>query len=69
VRSKQRNLDIDLGLAVLCIITPPGVSWTMRDIADICGCTKTEIETIQRSASRKFLRVAKARHLYEFLQD
>ena len=69
MKNVERDHNIDLGLTVLCVISPPGVTWTLRDLAEICGCSKAEIETIQRTALRKFMRVARAQYLQDFLQN
>lgn len=69
MKDPDGELQIDLALSVLCAITPRDVCWTMRDMAEICGCTLSKIETIQRRATNKFRRAAKARHMQDYLQD
>jgi len=49
----QRLNDIDLGLTVLCAITPPGHEWSQYDIAEICDCSRSLIYQIERRAMRK----------------
>ena len=45
--------SIDLGLAVLAAVMRRGDSLTCRDIADVCECSKSLIQQIEKSALRK----------------
>ena len=63
------EFEIELALSVICVISPRGFVWTIRDIAEICGCTKSKIECIQIRASKKFALAAKARDLQDFLEE
>ena len=45
--------DIDAALAVLEIITPPGHTWSQREIAEICGVSHTYIYAIEKKAIAK----------------
>jgi hypothetical protein len=69
MKDAAAEFEIELALSVLCAITPPGFHWTIRDIAEVCGCTKSKIECIQIRASKKFAKAARARHLHEYLKD
>ena len=48
--------EIDLGLAVLEVLTPPGVRLSLKDIAAVCGCTWQCIFQIEQRALRKLRR-------------
>ncbi len=62
----ERAFDIDLGLAVMSAITPPGVCRTSGEIAAVCGCSKSNIHQIEVAALRK-LRKWGGAALVEFL--
>lgn len=47
------STQIDLALAVLDVIRPPGVPIPGRIIADICGCSYNNIYMIERRAIDK----------------
>lgn len=49
----RQNTDIDIGLAVLASVNREGRMLTLSDIADVCGCHRSRIEQIERSAMRK----------------
>lgn len=51
--SHAASADIDLGLAVLEVLTPPGIALNLREIADVCGCTWQNIYQIEQKALRK----------------
>lgn len=53
MRRGHRSSSIDIGLAVLCAITPRDHNWSLEDIAEICECTRNRIWEIERSALRK----------------
>lgn len=44
---------IDLGLTLLSLRTPPGVSVSQVEIAAWCGCRKQNISYLERRALRK----------------
>jgi hypothetical protein len=44
---------IDLGLAIISAISPPGRLWSYVEIAAFCDCSKTAIQQIERKALRK----------------
>ena len=54
-RRTQREVsrDIDLGLAVLSVITPPGVWRSQEEIAYCCNCTHSAIWLLEKKALRK----------------
>lgn len=62
------ELNIDLGLAVLNVLVPPGTIVPRNDIADVCECTKYQIEQIEKSAVAKFKRRARDRGLQDFIE-
>jgi len=47
------NKNIDITLSVLCAIATEDETMTFRDIADLCGCNKSYIQDLQRSALKK----------------
>lgn len=48
--------EVDIGLEVIMRISPPGYTWTHRDIAYVCGCSKNYIYEIEYRAKRKLRR-------------
>jgi hypothetical protein len=49
----SKNADIDLGLAVSGATLEPGETRSHEDLAAFCGCSKTNIQHIERRALRK----------------
>jgi len=49
--------NLDLGLAVMDTVTFRGKCWSHEEIADICGCSKFLIWTIEQRALRKLRRL------------
>lgn len=45
--------DLDLALSVVCAITPYGHTWSSRDLAEICGCSKDTIFNIEKRGLKK----------------
>lgn len=45
--------DIDLGLALLCIVNPDREMLSYEEIAAWCGCHRSRIEQIEKGALRK----------------
>jgi|TARA_R110002124_G_scaffold6527_2_gene38944 hypothetical protein len=45
--------DLDLALAIICAISPPEQTWTLPDIADVCGCSISRIWKIEQAALNK----------------
>lgn len=41
---------IAVGLAMLSAITPPGYSWSYKDIADVCSVSISAIQQIEEKA-------------------
>ncbi len=56
VRNAGRNVDVDLALAVMCAITPPGVTWTRDAIAEITGMSHGGPYAIEARAIMKLRR-------------
>ena len=48
-----RKARTDLGLALLSLIAKPGVPLSQEDIAAWCGCSRTTIYLIEKSALKK----------------
>lgn len=44
---------LDAGLLVLSHVAPPGVEFSLREIAEVCGCSWQDIWHIERRAMRK----------------
>lgn len=53
VNVRTTTKDLDLAIAVLDAITPPGHIWEQSEIADICGVTRTAIYLIEKKALAK----------------
>jgi len=47
------NVNIDIGLSVLCCVAKPGETLTDRDIAEVCGCARNSIYQIEKKALNK----------------
>ena len=55
-KTKRRAADrwrFDIGLALLCLRTPPHVTRTQREIAIWCDCSQQLIAEYERLAIRK----------------
>lgn len=50
---KQKQENIELSLSVACCVTPKGTRLTVRDLAEICGCSRGTINNIEKSALKK----------------
>jgi len=48
-----KNINIDIGLAVLCVLQQPGDTLTHQDIADVCECNLNSIHQIEQRALKK----------------
>lgn len=48
-----RDDRIDKGLDYLCSIQKPGETFTLEEIAEVCGCSRQNIHNIQASGMRK----------------
>jgi len=59
------NKDIDLSLSVLSVITPRGHSWSLRELADVCGCSMQYIQNTERAALKKLRHPAVIKLLLE----
>lgn len=51
--ARPRCPNIDVGLAVICAVTPKATCWALRDIAEVCGCTFQAIQRIEKKALTK----------------
>lgn len=49
----RKSRNIDLALAVVQRITPPGYRWTQEDLAEVCGCKRSAIWWIEQGAFHK----------------
>jgi len=49
----KKNIDIDIGISVLCALMRPDESLSDRDIADVCGCSRNYIYEIEKRALKK----------------
>jgi len=68
VCGKEKTDSINLGLAVICAISPPGHCWTQQDIAEVCGCHHRAIQKIEERALRKLRRSPQMLALLEQLK-
>lgn len=48
--------QVDLGLEIACLLTPPGVDWSTAELAEVCGCTRQNINFIEHKAMAKLKR-------------
>lgn len=67
-QQQLKTQAIDLGLSVLCTVTPEGQTMTQNDIAEVCNCSRTLIYTIEKQALRKFRERALKAGLDEFVE-
>ena len=51
--NENKNTDIDITLAVICVIAKEGETMTFTDMAELCGCSKSYIQHLQSSALKK----------------
>lgn len=47
------KISVDLGLSVLCAITPKGQTYTRGEIAAVCDCSESLMWHIEQRALRK----------------
>ncbi len=59
---REKVTDIDIGLDALCKQAKPGQTLTQRQIADVCGCSKSAIYLIEKSAKAKIKRAVLRKH-------
>ena len=58
--------DIDLGLSVLATLSNDEEVWSHRDIAHVCGCSKSYIQLIEQQSLKKLrlkLKYGKQKHI------
>lgn len=53
IKNAAVNPEVDLALAVMCAITPPGVSWTRDAIAEVTGMSHGGPYMIEQRALMK----------------
>ena len=63
------SCEIDIGLSVLSVLIKPGMTMTRADMAEVCGCTKYQIETIEKNALKRFERLARIKGLHNYLDE
>jgi hypothetical protein len=68
VRGPAKTRQIDLRLAVLRAVSPPGTIWEREELADFCGCSVKAIENDERRALAKFRRELERRGVLQELQ-
>lgn len=54
--AKRKSAEVDLALSVISAVTAreqPGMVWTYRDIAEVCGVHHSAIQNIAERALRK----------------
>lgn len=69
--AKQRDNapDIDLGLSVLCALAKPGQTLSLRDIAEVCDCSKQVIHCMEKAAMEKIRAIGARKGLPEYLRE
>ena len=66
----QTKRDIDLGLSVLATLSKDGEVWTHRDIANVCGCSKSYIQLIEQQSLKKLrLKLKFGNHKHILTED
>jgi DNA-directed RNA polymerase specialized sigma24 family protein len=55
----ERRREIELGLAVLATVRQRGETLNTVELAEICGCSSTTIENIERRAMEKLRKAAR----------
>jgi len=59
--------DIDLGLSVLCAVVPLEQRLSLKEIADVCGCSHQNIQRIENTLLKKLQRNSRLRDFHEAL--
>lgn len=49
----MKSNDVDLGLSVLCVVSQRDDTLSTKDIADVCGCSRNNIDEIEKRALKK----------------
>jgi len=57
--------DIDIGLSVCLAVRRPGETLSLRDIAHICGYSRTSVFNVEKRALNKLRRELKRRNITE----
>ena len=68
MRTDAQNISIDLGLAVLCAVTPRDRTLTQKDISEVCECSRTYIFEIEKQAINKMKTLGDKINVRAFLQ-
>lgn len=68
MKSTRGKIDIDVGLAVMCAVIPPGVTFSQGEIADVVGCSRNRIYEIERSGVNKLRNNPRLRAFAEDLE-
>ncbi len=55
--------EIDLSLSICCIIKQEGQTLTQAELADICGCSRSLIYSIEKSARKKIAKYCNTRKI------
>ncbi|MBL1321539.1 MAG: hypothetical protein COA63_010840 [Methylophaga sp.] len=64
----DNQISIDIGLAVLCCVSDRGQTLSLRAIADVCDCSKTYIDNLEKSALKNLqLAIQSKLYLYDYL--
>lgn len=50
---RSANINIDIGLSVLCAVSQRGDVLTIDDIADVCECSRNSIILLEKKALKK----------------
>ena len=67
-KRRNNNPNVDIGLAVLCVVTPEGETMSQRDIAEVCNCSRALISRIEFHALEKAKLRATQLGLEDFLE-
>jgi hypothetical protein len=61
LKQELEDGGVDAGLLMLVATTSPERPWTHREIAYVCGCSRTNIWLIEQAAWRKIKRELRRR--------
>ena len=65
----MNGAELDVGLTALCENAKPQQTLTIRDIADVCGCSHGTIFKIEKVALEKLKRNPKTQQLFKELSN
>lgn len=63
------NHNIDVGLEALCAHSSRGQTLSQIEIASVCGCSRTLINNLEKSAMVKLRKSAKRLNLHDYLVE